>query len=208
MCSRSLLSFPVTFVFLFRVLTRLVSFSDRFNMSDPSAASTSIVGVPAPVAAPIAEPVVQVPIADPNVQVISVTMAFGDAFYEFSSPFSMDTVENAIITASAVALASGDANARVLRDGVVVFAPDVIPQDIPESDFCLEVLIEYPAAFDVDNGLWVVFMGFVFGSSSVIINSSFPSHLVPWARLQARKMARAMGTSEGASLQPPSHYPM
>ena len=48
----------MTFVFLFHVLTRLVSFSDRVTMSDPSAASTSLVGVPAPVAAPVAVPVV------------------------------------------------------------------------------------------------------------------------------------------------------
>jgi hypothetical protein len=208
MCSRSLLSFPVAFVFLFRVLTRSVSFSDRFNMSDPSAASTSLVGVPTPVATPIAEPDVQVPIAEPDVQVISVTMDFGDASYEFSSPFSMETVEDAIVTASAIALASGDSNARVLRDGVVVFAPDIVPQDIPESDFCLEVRREYPSAFDVGNGLWVIYLEFVFGSSLVTINSSFPSHLMPWARLQAHTMIRAIGTCERHYLQPPAHYPM
>jgi hypothetical protein len=168
-------------------------------MSDPSAASTSIAGVPTPVAPPIVEP---------DVQVITVTMEFGDASYEFSSPFSMETVENAIVTASAIALASGDNNARVLRDGVVVFAPVIVPQDIPESDFCLEVLRECPSAFDVGNGLWVIYLEFVFGSSLVTINSSFPSHLVPWARLQAHAMARAVGTCERHYLQPPAHYPM
>jgi hypothetical protein len=177
-------------------------------MSDPSAASTSLVGVPAPVAAPVAVPEVQVPITDPNIQVISVTMTFGDSFYEFSSPFSVDSVDNAILSASAVALASGDANARVFRDGVVVFVPDVLPMDVPETEFCLDVLIEYPAAFDVDNGLWIVSLEFIFGNSTVFINSSFPSHLVPWARLQGRKMSRALGTGVGVTLQPPSHYPM
>jgi hypothetical protein len=38
-------------------------------MSDPAAASTSLVGVPVPVAAPVAVPEVQVPITDPNIQV-------------------------------------------------------------------------------------------------------------------------------------------
>jgi hypothetical protein len=191
---------PVLFLFLF-----------SFAMSDPAAASTSLVGVPALVAAPVAVPEAEqyeVAVADPTIQVISVTMTFGDAYYAFSSPFSMDMFHNAIIVASAIVLASGDAHARVLRDGVIVFTPEIVPQDIPVSDFCLEVLAEYPSAFDVDNGIWILSMEFVFGSANVIILSSFPAHLVPWARHQARTMARALGTIAGASLQPPSHYPM
>ena len=55
---------PVLFIFLF-----------RFTMSDPAAASTSLVGVPALVAAPVAVPEVQVPITDPNIQVFRESTA-------------------------------------------------------------------------------------------------------------------------------------
>ncbi len=168
-------------------------------MSNPSAATTSLAGQSTAVATPVIAP---------TAQVILVKMAFGDAFYEFSSPFSIVAVDHAVLTASAIAVASGDHNASVWRDGVLIFTPEIFPLDVPVTDFCVDVLRECPSAFDVGNGSWELCVEFVFGCSLVTIKSSFPSHQVPWARFQAKAMTRAVGNCKRFSLQPPSNYPM
>ena len=82
-------------------------------MSNPPAASTSLAGQTTTVA---------IPVIAPTAQVILVKMESGDAVYEFSSPCSIGTVEHAVLTASAIAVASGGHNASVSRDGVLVFS--------------------------------------------------------------------------------------
>jgi hypothetical protein len=187
------LYFPISYLFFFSLIS---------IMSNMQAASTSLAGESTTVANPIVAP---------PAPVILVKMAFGDAVFEFSSPFSNDTVEQAVHIAKAVALASCDRNARVFRNGVLVFAQPLFVLDVPrapESDFCLDVLLECPSAFDVDKGAWEICLEFFFGSAFVSIISSFPSHEVPWAGQQAKAMSMAVGNCTRFYVKPPPDYPM
>jgi hypothetical protein len=129
----------------------------------------------------------------------------------FGSTFSNDTVKQAIHIARALALASCDRDARVFRDGVLIFAQHLAVLDVPhvpESDFIRDVLEECPSAFDVDKGAWEICFEYNFGNTPVVIKSSFRSHEVPLARQKATALSRAVGTCSIFYMGPPPDYPM